>query len=69
MRRTHLGRRFGGVAVATAPIQNVMRRSGDTSEALVHNTALRDPALLEDPGWVAEVCDMLERYHVRDTPG
>ena len=34
----------------------------DAAEALIHNTALREPALLKDPSWVAEVCDLLERY-------
>jgi AcrR family transcriptional regulator len=38
----------------------------DTAEALVHNTSLREPALLEDPRWVDEVCDLLERYLVVD---
>jgi AcrR family transcriptional regulator len=38
----------------------------DASEALVHNTSLREPALLEDPRWVDEVCDLLERYLVVD---
>jgi len=38
----------------------------DVSEALIHNTALREPALLEDPAWVEEVCDLLERYLVKD---
>ena len=38
----------------------------DAAEALVHNTALREPALLEDARWVEEVCDLLERYLVRD---
>jgi AcrR family transcriptional regulator len=38
----------------------------DTAEALVHNTALREPELLKDPNWVAEVTDLLERYLVVD---
>jgi AcrR family transcriptional regulator len=38
----------------------------DTAEALVHNTALREPELLKDPNWVAEVTDLLERYLVAD---
>lgn len=38
----------------------------DAAEALVHNTALREPSRLEDPLWVAEVCDLLERYLVLD---
>jgi len=38
----------------------------DAAEALVHNTALREPALLEDPAWVEEVCDLLERYLLVD---
>jgi AcrR family transcriptional regulator len=38
----------------------------DTAEAVVHNTSLRDPERLEDPLWVEEVCDLLERYLVRD---
>ena len=38
----------------------------DTAEALVHNTALREPALLDDRRWVEEVCELLERYLVRD---
>ncbi len=38
----------------------------DAAEALVHNTALREPSLLEDALWVDEVCDLLERYLVRD---
>lgn len=38
----------------------------DASEALIHNTALREPGLLEDPAWVEEVCDLLERYLVTD---
>jgi len=38
----------------------------DAAEALVHNTALREPALLDDPRWVAEVGDLLERYLVLD---
>ena len=46
------------------------RRAGvlliDAAEALVHNTALRHPQRLEDPLWVEEVCDLLERYLVRD---
>jgi len=41
----------------------------DASEALVHNTALRDPALLADPAWVEEVCDLLERYLLVDGAG
>jgi len=41
----------------------------DAGEALVHNTALRDPARLEDPAWVAEVCDLLRRYLLVDGPG
>jgi AcrR family transcriptional regulator len=40
----------------------------DAAEALVHNTSLREPALLEDPRWVDEVCDLLERYLVVDEP-
>lgn len=40
----------------------------DTAEGLVHNTSLREPALLEDPRWVDEVCDLLERYLVVDEP-
>jgi AcrR family transcriptional regulator len=38
----------------------------DAAEALVHNTALREPELLKDPRWVAEVTDLLERYLVAD---
>ncbi len=38
----------------------------DAAEALVHNTALREPELLEDSDWVDEVCDLLERYLVVD---
>jgi AcrR family transcriptional regulator len=38
----------------------------DTAEALVHHTALRDPALLLDERWVEEVCDLLERYLLED---
>jgi AcrR family transcriptional regulator len=38
----------------------------DAAEALVHNTALRDPELLADACWVDEVCDLLERYLVAD---
>ena len=38
----------------------------DTAEALVHNTALREPALLNDARWVGEVCDLLERYLLVD---
>jgi AcrR family transcriptional regulator len=38
----------------------------DTAEALIHNTALREPALLDDLCWVDEVCDLLERYLVED---
>ena len=34
----------------------------DTAEALIHNTALREPALLQNKAWVDEVCDLLERY-------
>jgi hypothetical protein len=38
----------------------------DAAEALVHYTALREPEFLVDPAWVEEVCDLLERYLVRD---
>lgn len=38
----------------------------DAAEALIHNTALREPALLEDPAWAEEVCDLLERYILAD---
>jgi len=38
----------------------------DTAEALIHNTALREPSLLEDAAWVEDVCDLLERYLVKD---
>lgn len=38
----------------------------DAAEALVHNTALREPELLDNPDWVEEVCDLLERYLVQD---
>ena len=38
----------------------------DAAEALVHNTALREPELLDDADWVDEVCDLLERYLVVD---
>lgn len=38
----------------------------DAGEALVHNTALRDPAQLERPEWVAEVGELLERYLLAD---
>jgi AcrR family transcriptional regulator len=41
----------------------------DASEALIHNTALRDPARLKDEGWVDEVCELLQRYLVRDAAG
>ena len=41
----------------------------DTSEALIHTTSLRDPELLEDPRWVEEVCDLLERYLVPEVKG
>jgi hypothetical protein len=34
----------------------------DAAEALIHNTALRDPGCLRDDAWVEEVCDLLERY-------
>lgn len=34
----------------------------DAAEALIHNTALSQPELLEDASWVAEICDLLERY-------
>ena len=37
----------------------------ETSEALVHETALRTPALLADPAWLDEICDLLERYLLR----
>jgi len=40
----------------------------DAAEALIHNTALREPGMLEDEAWVAEVCDLLERYLLRDAP-
>ncbi len=38
----------------------------NTSEALIHNTALREPELLNEALWVDEVCDLLERYLVVD---
>ena len=38
----------------------------DAAEALVHNTALREPELLDDARWIDEVCDLLERYLVVD---
>jgi AcrR family transcriptional regulator len=41
----------------------------DASEALIHNTALRDPACLTDEAWVDEVCELLQRYLVRDAAG
>jgi len=34
----------------------------DTAESLVHTTSLRAPELLQDPAWLEEVCDLLERY-------
>lgn len=37
----------------------------ETSEALVHETALRAPAMLDDPAWRDEICDLLERYLLR----
>lgn len=36
------------------------------AESLVHETALRSPELLDDEAFVAEVCDLLLRYLVRD---
>lgn len=38
----------------------------DAVEAVVHDTALREPELLDDARWVDEVCDLLERYLVVD---
>lgn len=38
----------------------------DAAEALIHNTALRSPDLLNDPAWVAEVTDLVERYLLHD---
>jgi AcrR family transcriptional regulator len=38
----------------------------DAGEALVHGTALREPELLHDEAWVAEVCEMLSRYAAAD---
>lgn len=40
----------------------------DAAELMIHHTALREPELLEDPAWVAEVCDLLERYLLHDAP-
>lgn len=40
----------------------------DVAESLVHTTSLREPHLLRDPAWVDEVCDLLERYLLRDAP-
>ena len=31
----------------------------EASEALIHNTALRDPVRLKDEAWVDEVCELL----------
>lgn len=38
------------------------RRFMDAAESLIHTTALREPALLEDSSWLAEICDLFERY-------
>jgi AcrR family transcriptional regulator len=38
----------------------------DATEAIIHTTALREPERLEDRAWIDEVCDMLERYLLRD---
>ncbi len=38
----------------------------DAAEALIHNTALREPQLIERSEWVDEVCDLLERYVLFD---
>lgn len=43
----------------------VMLRAG---EALIHGTALREPERLRDETFVAEVCDLMLRYLVRE-PG
>ncbi len=34
----------------------------EAGESLVHNTALRAPERLEDPRFLDEVCDLMERY-------
>ncbi len=34
----------------------------EVGESLVHNTALRAPERLEDPRFLDEVCDLMERY-------
>ncbi len=34
----------------------------EVGESLVHNTALRAPERLEDPHFLDEVCDLIERY-------
>ncbi len=34
----------------------------EVGESLVHNTALRAPKRLEDPSFLDEVCDLMERY-------
>ena len=36
----------------------------EVGESLVHNTALRAPERLEDPRFLNEVCDLMERYLV-----
>lgn len=38
----------------------------EAGEALVHNTALREPERLHDAAWVAEVCELLCRYAAAD---
>jgi hypothetical protein len=38
----------------------------DAAEALIHNTALREPALMQRAEWIEEVCDLLERYLLVD---
>ena len=37
----------------------------EVGESLVHNTAVRAPERLEDPRFLDEVCDLLERYLVK----
>jgi AcrR family transcriptional regulator len=41
----------------------------EAAEALIHNTALRDPARLADAAWVDEVCELLQRYLLKDEAG
>lgn len=36
----------------------------EVGESLVHNTAVRAPERLEDPRFLEEVCDLMERYLV-----